>query len=446
MRKFIRMENSYFPKKLYAKLPPILSDVTKPYEERNRDVVLLSSLTALSGVFPKILAIYDSDVVYPHLYTMIVAPAASGKSVMMKSRKLIEPVHKYVQIKGTGLDFTVYVSDEEVIGTATADKEKNQVKNKEFVQPIMTIVPANTSNAEFMRFMSANSNGIVMIESEMDTMGNVLKNDWGNYSDLLRKSFHHENISVSRKIEKLHIEVDEPKLALLMSGTPEQIKGITQSKENGLLSRMLIYSYDEITAFKNVFFNHPTSINEIFEKQGHKVLEIYKKLDGFKKNIVFELTERQQKIFFKFFTKRQEIIVDDEQLSFISNLRRLALIHFRICMTITVCRQADQIKEDSALICDNKDFFIAMRIIDVLISHSLLNYKRLEENNGMSDIDLELLDSIKDSPTFLRAEFVEIGINLGLSERTLGDKLKDWIRKKLIIKKKHGIYYFNDKK
>lgn len=77
------MANSEFSRKIYRKLPPILAEVTAPYDGRNRDVILLSAITVLSTSFPKIKAYYDDEIFYPQLYTMIVAPPASGKGIIV---------------------------------------------------------------------------------------------------------------------------------------------------------------------------------------------------------------------------------------------------------------------------------------------------------------------------------------------------------------------------
>ena len=53
-----------------------------------------------------------------------------------------------------------------------------------------------------------------------DTLSNVFKQEWGSYSDLLRKAFHHERVSSSRKENNKFTEVINPKLSIALSGTP----------------------------------------------------------------------------------------------------------------------------------------------------------------------------------------------------------------------------------
>lgn len=430
------MSTKLFSDKIYKKLPPILSEVTGMYEGRNRDVILLSSITVLSNSFPKIKAYYDDEIFYPQLYTMIVAPPASGKGIMMKAKKLIEPIHKSKKDDSLGLSFSTLVSDTEMMNTAREDKKKEKEKP---VPPILTIVPANTSSTELIKFMNLNSNGVIMIESEMDTMGNVLKNEWGNYSDLLRKAFQHESISESRQIDNKFVSIDQPKLAVLLSGTPDQIKGISSSQENGLLSRFLIYSYEDISKFKNVFSREPDKKNKVFSQQGLKVLKIYKSLDLLKDEVTFSLTESQEKFFVKFFQEHQNSVILNEPLDFISNLRRLALMVFRVCIVLTVCRLGEAVAKSSTIKCSNGDFIIALRLVEDLIDHSLFSFKSFP-NNGISELDMELIDSFEAGEVFSRTDFIDAGMSLGFAERTLANKLNAWKRSKIIKQIKHGIY------
>lgn len=81
---------------VYNRLPKELQNLTQNFEGRERDIVLISSLVVLSNCFPNIYGIYDGDRVYPQLYGVIVAPAASGKGVMNYSRIIIEKIHKKI--------------------------------------------------------------------------------------------------------------------------------------------------------------------------------------------------------------------------------------------------------------------------------------------------------------------------------------------------------------
>lgn len=90
------METDFLPEIVYQKLPEILFELTEPFTGREKDVVLLSSLGVLSAALPKVHGIYDGNLYSPNLYLLVVAPAASGKGVMNKSKVLIEKIHQYI--------------------------------------------------------------------------------------------------------------------------------------------------------------------------------------------------------------------------------------------------------------------------------------------------------------------------------------------------------------
>ena len=91
------MENNLLPEVVYENLPDLLKELTIPFEGRERDIILLSSIGVISACLPKVFGMYDRDKYYSNLYVLIIAPPASGKGVMNKSKKLIEGIHNYIK-------------------------------------------------------------------------------------------------------------------------------------------------------------------------------------------------------------------------------------------------------------------------------------------------------------------------------------------------------------
>jgi hypothetical protein len=104
-------------------------------------------------------------------------------------------------------------------------------------------IPANISSAMVIQHLKEGNERGIFCETEADSMGNTLKQDWGGYSDLLRKAFHHEPISYSRKTNKEFVEIDNPCLSVALSGTPGQVENLIKSSEDGLFSRFIFYSF-----------------------------------------------------------------------------------------------------------------------------------------------------------------------------------------------------------
>ena len=71
-------------------------------------------------------------------------------------------------------------------------------------------------------YLSDNDGVGILFETEGDTLSQTLKSEHGNYSDILRKGFHHETISMSRRKDREFIELPLPRFAVVLSGTPKQ--------------------------------------------------------------------------------------------------------------------------------------------------------------------------------------------------------------------------------
>ncbi|SHF23275.1 DUF3987 domain-containing protein [Chryseobacterium takakiae] len=420
--------NEMLDDKVFKLLPSVLKNLTDNFEGRERDIVLVSSLSVLSVCLPNVYGVYDSDKVYPNLYSMIIAPAASGKGVMNKSRILIEKIHDRL------LELSIHEQKE-------CREEKKKAKERDFENcpsPEIKILPANISTAEMYSYLSKSQNGLVIIESEADTMSIMLNNDWSNYSDVLRKAFHHEPLSISRKLENIFVDIKEPKLSMLLSGTPQQLKSLIKSKENGLFSRFIVYSFDEISGFKSdLFLKKTNDINTIFQNEASVIFDFYGKLKELDYEIEFLFTESQNKAFTKEFEILHETIINGHSHSFLSNLRRHGLICYRIAMILSALRNLDRIIEDKKLLCENVDFILALRITKKLLKHSLITFNSFDDS-FLSENDEQFLFSLPS--TFTRAEAIQKGETLGIPTRTVDDKLSQWKKKKIIIPVKHGEY------
>ena len=420
------MERRLIESNIYDRLPDGLKPITELFEGRERDIVLFSSFTVLSNCFPKVTGFYDGNVVYPHLYTIIIAPPASGKGVMNYARALINPIHETI-LNGS---LHEYRSCVEKLKANQSDKHCPPIRVK--------ILPADISTAELYSYLASSSDGVLMMESEADTLTKMFGNDWSNYSDLLRKCSHHETISKARKEEKTFIEVKEPKLALLLSGTPGQLQKLICSKENGLFSRTIIYNYDEISSeFKDVFAPQRADIRLAFGNLGNKILESYNRLFRFTEPIIFEFTESQKKKFLKMFGFIKKDIIANHSQGFVSNLHRGALNAYKIAMILTILRNIDEINENTReLTCSNVDFLIAMSITKTVLRHAQYTFDTLE--NGIPTQDVEMLSEL--SEIFTTAQAIEVGRRFNIEERTVHDKLKQWIKKKIIVRYKRGFY------
>lgn len=421
------MENRQIEKEIYENLPDELKLLTSNFKGREKDIVLLSSLGVLSNTLPNVTATYDGDIVFPHLYILIVAPPASGKGVMNYSRMLIEPIHQKI------------LADSKSEKSSCEDRRKKSKENKNDICPNIQvkIVPANISTSELYTFLGSSKNGLLIMESEADTLSVMMKNDWSNYSDVLRKCFHHESLSIARKVEDLFEEIPEPKLSVVISGTPGQLKPFLKSRENGLFSRFVIYTFDEIANFKNVFKLKSQENKLLFNVVADKIFTLYGKLSELENPIHFELSENQQKRFLKTFDFIWHYTVEKHTASFLPNLNRHGLVFYKIAMIISIIRQGENVLGAEKIICENRDFLIALKLTQTILRHSKVVFDSMD--TGLISIqDEEILDSL---PTFFtRQDIILKGEELEIPNRTIDDKLVQFQVKKIIKKVSKGNY------
>src|SRR5690554_8206625 len=94
-----------------------------------------------------------------------------------------------------------------------------------------------------MQILQDNDGRGIICETEADAMSGANKQDWGNYSHIMRAAFHHEKISAARKTNRELLEIKHPQLAVALSGTPAQVPKLIASAEDGLFSRFIFYAF-----------------------------------------------------------------------------------------------------------------------------------------------------------------------------------------------------------
>ncbi|MGV0939987.1 DUF3987 domain-containing protein [Empedobacter sp. ULE_I140] len=425
--------NSLLDESIYVGLPPFIKEITNEYKGRERDMILLSTLGVLSNCFPNFTFEYNSNINSTHLYIAILAPAASGKGIINQPRKLIQPIHDYVMKKEQVIENAFIVDDNELAGK---EKEKSMEKNNRPNE--IKILPGNISSADMHFYFKNSKHGMIIIESEADTIGVMLKNDWSNYSDVLRKVFHNETISISRSTDNRFFEINNPKLSIVISGTPNQLKPVVNSVENGLFSRFIYYSFNELQVFKDVFEKKSSIIDKILIDKGNHLLEVYKYLCN--TEIKFKLTKNQESIFLEYFKNNTDLL-NENSTELIASLKRLGLILNRILAILSISRKIHLLKthEITEIICEDLDFEIGLELIRALYSHTVNVYYNLSNSSSLfSKKDQELYNLL--SVNFTYKEAVENGIQLGFKERTVIDKLNQWSNKGFVKRVSKGNY------
>ncbi|MBO4621509.1 MAG: DUF3987 domain-containing protein, partial [Paludibacteraceae bacterium] len=203
-----------------GQLPEFLEKAISVADEpTQQDMLLLGTLTTASFAMPHIRILHGKPQhsYYPNLMSLVVAPPAAGKGVLNYMHRLVAPIQSELNLQGK-----------------------------------TAVIPANSSSAAFLDLLAMNQGAGLMIETEMDTLSQIWKNDFGNYSHLFRQAFEHETIRRARKAGAQalnYTEIPSPRLSAILSGTPNQLRPLLVNRENGLASRFLPYMVEEIIPF-----------------------------------------------------------------------------------------------------------------------------------------------------------------------------------------------------
>lgn len=384
---------------------------------RQRDMFLVSALAILSGCFNNVRGLYDGKMQNANMYCFLIAPPASDKSVMNWAKELGMGIHSRLiaeneaENKSYRTELAIYKS---------SAKEPNNLQFPP-VEPKTKLlyIPANSSSAAIMRHIQQNNGAGIICETEADTLTNTLKQDWGNFDDLLRKAFHQEMFSYSRKATNEFVEVAHPKVAVALSGTPGQASRLLVSNENGLVSRFLFYISDTHPEWRDVSPKGSIDLGTIYKKLSEQVYDLY---CAFKDRIVeFHFTDEQWKRHREMFKS----MLDTTATNMSSAVLRLGVIAFKMAMVLTILRSDGKVAEDGKLICDDNDWRIAMHIAKYCKQHAEIVHNSLlaPGDRNIDGMKMQFLSALPDSEPFPTKVAIEIGAALGIAERTVGKYL-----------------------
>ncbi|HUM50629.1 MAG TPA: DUF3987 domain-containing protein [Chitinophagales bacterium] len=431
------------PDEVFEKLPDLLKRGSAAFNDRRkRDVFFTGALSILSGCLPKVSGVYAQERVYPHLYTFVIAPAASGKGVLKNAKRLADKYHAQVVEESRILQKTYESEMLEYKNQQHKAKKGDVVPDKPDEPPFKIVfIPANCSQARIIEHLQANDGQGIICETEADTMSSTKKQDWGDYSTIMRQAFHHEKISLSRKTNNEFTEVLEPRLAIALTGTPAQAPKLIASAEDGLFSRFVFYAYKNEIEWQDPSPKTYTLVfNDYFDQLATELLHGIDLLNQSPTQV--ELTNEQWRILndtFKIILSEVTIYTSVDAASLVF---RLGLISYRISMILTALRKIENAEFTDNVFCSDVDFDNTMLIIKTYLQHNILMFNNLPKQNDSlqfyaGDHKRKLFEELPNE--FSRKEAIELGKSLNLSPRTTDVVLKVALGKS-ITKIKAGYY------
>ena len=385
--KWIKSEEELpaFPECVFEHLPPFLNEVvSNSISVDDRDTILLGSIVCLSVCFHNVCGVYDERIVYPNLYLFVVADAGMGKGVLALCRELVAPINRNLRELSKRLEQEY----KEAMNTYIKGKKDGGMAMPTEPPMRMLVVPANSSASSFLKILGDNDGIGLLFETEGDTLSQTLKSDYGNYSDVLRKAFHHELVSLSRRKDREYCEVSNPRVSVALAGTPEQVRRLIPDAENGLMSRFCFYIIRFKRGIRNVFATNDISQskNAMFKLLGDKFCHLHEEFVR-QGNYSFSLPSDLQEHFIEYLSRVNDECCDEVDNKMQGVVRRMGLIAYRIMMVLTAVRHLENMPHESyssdetiQLICHKYDYSIAMSICETLLCHAVFIYRNLSGN------------------------------------------------------------------
>lgn len=428
-----------FPKSLYPELPEYLQKVVAiATSDEEKDILLLGSLGAISACIPKLYGIYDGKKVFSNLFLFVTAQASAGKGRMVHCRQLVNPIHKELreEAKLHKQHFELEMAE------YNANKGKSEGVEKPSKPPEkMLFIPANNSSTGAYQLLGDSDGKGLIFETEGDTLAHAFKSDYGNYSDGFRKAFHHETISFYRRTDREFVDIENPCLSTVLSGTPKQVSALIPNSENGLFSRFIFYYMNIKPVWKNVFASTTDNgLDDYFENLGNQFYELYKLLKS-NGEFQFHLTIDQQEQFNTFFSAIQGKYINLQGLDYMATIRRLGLIAYRFCMIFSALRILESVDISNKIICEERDFQASLEMIKVLVVHSSKVFSELPEEEQKPSRKNRKEKFLHRLPKhFNRQKYLEAAKSISIPAKTAEGYITSFIKANLIHRERQDTY------
>ncbi len=383
----LRREVPCLPDELFDRLPDFLKrGLTHVRNKRERDILLLSMITNISGCLPGVRMNYGGMVYSSDLYLVALAGSGRGKGVMQLAAILPAAIQEYYdelnrkderEYRQKLLKWNL---EERLAAQEKRVPDLDQCPEMP-VERILKVAPNISKSQLILALEAGGAVGLVMNASELDMISSAMHQEYGKHDDVMRAASQHEEVSSYFKTDHRLVVVSDPHLALCASGTPAQLHKFISSLENGMYSRVAFYVGQAHWEYKSANPGKDRlDMRAYFKGMGEELLRMFIFLSGSPTEVVF--TEEQWKEHTeRFRTYLREVVAEDDDSPGAIVLRH-GLMMSRIAMVLTALRKCGPQWNTSEWECSDEDFHTAMQIVDVLLEHSLLLSTSMDDTAG----------------------------------------------------------------
>lgn len=435
----IRLHCPTLKGEVFKDMPNILFDGMELYRDhedtygpRLRDVLYLGMLNALSNCFPTARMPYDTDRFSLNTYFIVTGSSASGKRLLKYGMLLLDAINEQT-ISEYMLDHKEWEHSNE-----EWQLHKKRLKKGETLDYSLEpgeepryscfIIPANTSKSMILDIMKASEkNGNVLYTTELLTYNTAVKQDCGQFDDVILKAAGNEPTDKAFRVDGTPIRISYPMLGISASGTKDQAHQFIKTYMTGFGSRVPLYQTEQADKFYNTKPKaNLKDYGKVYGDIAMDVLDMWNKFRNY--NFVVEFTDEQWADHFATWGDIYDEVFE-EQRELQSVVNRSAIYILRLAGTLSMLRLYDNMEsmpedydhctmQDDCyhVICTDQDYKAASNIAQTLFQHSMMfaASKVKRENPYVKTMEewrwqYQCLDQMPE--TFSSADFIHAAIN-----------------------------------
>ncbi|HYH15104.1 MAG TPA: DUF3987 domain-containing protein [Flavisolibacter sp.] len=413
-----------FSAEVYNNLPPEIAQIVSLIEEpRKRDVCLIGVLTALSAAFSRYRFYHgaggDLKEYSPHLISLAVGAAGSGKGLTRYGYSLVQGIARKALLMRKDSE-EAYKKRKYDYDRERKNREKEGRSLDDLTEPVkppkycFAMSASDTTQAALVEILYQNPIGGFAFDSEVDTLvqGNM-KKDFGGFSDVIRKVFHHEPLARQRKGEGESYIVEQPRMAVMLSGTHDQLRRLIPSEYNGLFSRFWYYCIPKTFLEYSIAFHQQDLVGELCNSLQQKILET---ADLWSDELVYLKFSQEQEVELLNAMQDKRSVEDKFGGDIGASWLRMAITVKRIAVTLSALQGTN-----GEAIPDNC-WKSALAILPALKTHCLQALDIVRTNQHKKEISKEQYDTLKGKGM----SDVEIGKLMGVSAKTIQRRREEW--------------------
>jgi hypothetical protein len=424
------LQEGYIPHRTYDLLPKILRYCTNTVKgRRKRDIFLTGALPVCAAALSPIRFHYGNSRLSPNLYTLVVAPPASGKSALRHARQLGDDLRKTLA-KGSIITKKQLWSDEPELLERKISWEKGPPLDRLFLA-------ADSSPSALKQRLSKSPHGIIF-ETELPSLR-------GGFDDILLKGFQNEPVEVDRKTGG-RTSIPHPAPSVALSGTPSSLSSLFKGTRNGLYCRFLPYRFQADMKWASQFERKEGRLNRLMRDAGKGFslahVALRERSTPLEISVPSSLQEMHTDTFDAIMAAWQK---NQVRSSLLPLLLRSGLQAVKIAV---VLRAADPVLEEvetlgraEALDLRPCDMEAGVRLALTYLLHAVRTEPEVYPNEDTAAVrnlqQRQYLEALPNEP-FTTQEAKAIADRQGVNSRTAQRWLSTWAEEGLLAKPKHG--------